>query len=94
MLYARRCRRLLAALERELQEGVEWTRPQGGFFSWLTLPVEAAELAGRAAAAGVAVVPGALFFPDGRGRRNLRLSFSGVDDDLIDVGIARLAALL
>ena len=94
VLYARRCRRLLAALERELQEGVEWTQPQGGFFSWLTLPVEAAELAGRAAAAGVAVVPGALFFPDGRGRRNLRLSFSGVDDDLIDVGIARLAALL
>ena len=32
--------------------------------------------------------------PDGRGERNLRLSFSGVADDLIDVGIARLARLL
>ena len=94
VLYARRCARLLAALERELPAGVSWTRPRGGFFSWLTLPVDAGELARRAAAAGVAVVPGALFYPDGRGERNLRLSFSGVADDLIDVGVERLAALL
>jgi 2-aminoadipate transaminase len=93
-LYARRCGRLLAALERELPEGVEWTRPRGGFFSWLTLPVDAAALAGRAAAAGVAIVPGAPFYPDGRGARNLRLSYSGVEDDLIDEGVARLASLL
>ena len=46
-----------------------WTRPEGGFFSWLTLPdgVDAVDLARRAAAAGVAIVPGAPFFPDGRG---------------------------
>jgi 2-aminoadipate transaminase len=93
-LYARRCARLLAALERELGSASGWTRPAGGFFSWLTLPVDAAPLAERAVAAGVAVVPGALFFPDGRGERNLRLSFSAVEDDLIDAGVARLAALL
>ena len=93
-LYARRCARLLAALERELPDGVGWTRPRGGFFSWLTVPTDATELAKRAADAGVAVVPGALFYPDGRGGSNLRLSFSGVADDLIDVGIERLAALL
>ena len=34
------------------------------------------------------------FFPDGRGKTNLRLSFSNVDDELIDVGIGRLAHLL
>jgi DNA-binding transcriptional MocR family regulator len=39
-------------------------------------------------------VPGALFFPDGRGVENLRLSFSMVDEELIPVGIERLAALL
>lgn len=93
-LYARRCARLLAALEREMPDGVEWTRPAGGFFSWLTVPADAAELAGRAVAEGVAVVPGAPFFPDGRGTDNVRLSFSGVRDELIDVGIARLASLL
>jgi 2-aminoadipate transaminase len=93
-LYARRCARLLAALEREMPEGVAWTRPAGGFFSWLTVPTDAAELAERAVAEGVAVVPGALFFPDGRGTDNVRLSFSGVRDELIDVGIGRLASLL
>jgi len=93
-LYARRCERLLAALERTMPEGVEWTRPRGGFFSWLTLPVDATELARRAVDAGVAVVPGALFFPDGSGGGNMRLSFSNVDDELIDVGVERLATLL
>lgn len=95
-LYRRRCERLLAAFERTLPAGVSWTRPQGGFFSWVTLPdgFDAAEFARSAATAGVAVVPGAPFFPDGRGGANLRLSFSRVDDELIDEGVERLAALV
>jgi 2-aminoadipate transaminase len=92
-LYARRCERLLAALERTMPPRAEWTRPSGGFFSWLTLPVDGVELARRAVEAGVAVVPGAPFFPDDRGAMNVRLSFSNVDDELIDVGTERLAAL-
>jgi 2-aminoadipate transaminase len=93
-LYARKGARLLAALAREMPAGVEWTRPQGGFFSWLTVAGDAADVARRAADEGVAVVPGALFYPDGRGTSNIRLSFSMVDEELIDVGIARLAALV
>lgn len=93
-LYARRCERLLAALERSMPPGVEWTRPSGGFFSWLTLPVDAGELALRAVENGIAIVPGAPFYPDGRGTSNVRLSFSNVGDDLIDAAIDRLAALV
>ena len=93
-IYGRKGARLLAALAREMPDGVEWTRPEGGFFSWLTVACDAAELARRAADDGVAVVPGALFYPDGRGSSNIRLSFSMVDEELIDVGVARLAALL
>jgi 2-aminoadipate transaminase len=93
-LYARRCQRLLAALERSMPPGVEWTRPSGGFFSWLTLPVDAGELALRAVENGIAIVPGGPFYPDGRGTTNVRLSFSNVGDELIDVGIDRLAALV
>jgi 2-aminoadipate transaminase len=94
-LYRRKSERMLAALARALPPGTRWTHPQGGFFSWLTLPdgVDAEELARRAAEAGVAVVPGTLFFPDGRGRSNLRLSFSMVDEAAIDEGIERLASL-
>ena len=39
-------------------------------------------------------MPGALFFPDGRGGENVRLSFSLVDEAAIDDGIAKLAELL
>jgi 2-aminoadipate transaminase len=95
-LYRRKCDRLLAALERSMPVGTRWTRPRGGFFSWLTLPGEtdAAELAARAVEHGVGIVPGAPFFPDGRGRENVRLSFSLVDEALIDEGIERLGPLV
>ena len=43
---------------------------------------------------GVGIVPGTLFFPDGRGADTVRLSFSLVDEAQIDEGIARLGALL
>src|SRR3954451_4020227 len=93
-LYAEKCTLLLDALAASMPETVHWTTPRGGFFSWLTLPCDATELAKRAADAGVAVVPGALFYPDGRGGSNLRLSFSMVDRPLIATGIERLAAVV
>jgi 2-aminoadipate transaminase len=95
-LYRRKCERMLAALERSMPPGVRWTRAQGGFFSWLTLPegVDAGNLAKQAVERGVGIVPGSLFFPDGRGGDNVRLSFSMVDEALIDDGIERLASLV
>jgi 2-aminoadipate transaminase len=94
-LYQRKCVRLLAALERWMPEGARWTQPQGGFFSWLTLPgADSAELARRAVERGVGIVPGTLFFPDGRGRDTVRLSFSLVEETQIDDGIERLGSLL
>ena len=95
-IYRRKCARLLAALERTMPADAHWTRPQGGFFSWLTLPgdADAVDLARRAVERKVGIVPGSLFFPDGRGADNVRLSFSLVDEALIDAGIERLASLV
>jgi 2-aminoadipate transaminase len=94
-LYRRKSGRMLAALGRSMPEAARWTTPQGGFFSWLTLPgVDAVDLAGRAVEQGVAAVPGTLFFADGSGADSLRLSFSLVEEEKIDEGIARLGALL
>ena len=95
-LYRRKCARMLAALERWMPEGAHWTRPEGGFFSWLTLPdgADSVDVARRAAERGVAIVPGTLFFPDGRGTDTVRLSFSMVGEAQIDDGIERVAALL
>jgi 2-aminoadipate transaminase len=94
-LYRIKRDRLLAALEQSMPDDVRWTTPHGGFFSWLTLPSgNAGALATAAAAGGVGIVPGSLFYPDGRGGENVRLSFSLVDEAQIDAGIATLAQLI
>lgn len=95
--YRRRRDAMLAALERHMPKDVTWTRPGGGLFVWVRLPegVDAARLLDRAVEeAGVAFVPGAAFFFDGRGRNTLRLSYSLPSEDEIEDGIARLARLI
>jgi 2-aminoadipate transaminase len=94
-LYKRKCERLLAALERTMPPEARWTHAEGGFFSWLTIPgCDATALAAEAVERGVGIVPGSLFYADGRGGENVRLSFSMVDESLIDEGVERLASLL
>ncbi|HEU4792105.1 MAG TPA: aminotransferase class I/II-fold pyridoxal phosphate-dependent enzyme, partial [Nitrolancea sp.] len=95
-IYRVKCERMLKAMERDMTKGVEWTRPNGGFFIWVTLPesVDAIEILPQCRAAGVDYIPGTAFFTDGRGRQNLRLSFSAVTPEEIDQGIARLAGVI
>jgi 2-aminoadipate transaminase len=95
-LYARRAELMLSAIERHMPEGVQWTKPRGGFFVWLTANdgIDTARLAPVALARKVAYVPGAPFYADARGRNQLRLAYSGVPDENIEEGVARLAALL
>jgi len=95
-LYGRRCALMMSALEAAMPKEASWTRPRGGFFTWLTLPdgINSIDFAKNAAEEGVAVVPGVPFFPDGRGINNVRLSFSRVEDELIPEGIERLAKLI
>jgi 2-aminoadipate transaminase len=95
-LYGRRCELMMAALESAMPAEASWTRPHGGFFTWLTLPdgLNSIEFVKRAADEGVAVVPGVPFYPDGRGTNNVRLSFSRVEDEIIPEGIERLAKLV
>jgi 2-aminoadipate transaminase len=92
-LYGRRCGLLLEALAAHMPEGVSWTRPRGGFFSWVTLPggLDTVELAAAALARKVAFVPGEPFFADRSSRNTLRLAFSRVADEDIEEGIRRLA---
>ncbi|PRD36270.1 UNVERIFIED_CONTAM: Aromatic-amino-acid aminotransferase 1 [Trichonephila clavipes] len=95
--YGARRDRMLAALDREMPEGVRFTRPEGGMFIWLTLPegMDGADLLARAIAEErVAFVPGGAFHADGSNRNTLRLSFSCATEEKIDEGIARLGRLL
>ena len=86
---------MLEALERELAGRATWSRPDGGYFLWLDLGVDTAELLERAEADGVTFVKGSDFFPPGGGGdQSARLAFSYVSTDEIAEGVARLAALV
>ena len=79
---------MLAALDKHFS-GASWTRPQGGFFVWLTLPAgtDAKDVIDRAE--GVTAVAG----PEFGGPPNaMRLAFSFVSPDEIETGVERLAA--
>lgn len=93
-IYQQKCERMLAALDREMPEGVSWTHPNGGFFLWVTLPdsLDSIKLLQACRANGVEYIPGPAFFTDGvSGHQNFRLSYSALDLDEIDEGIRRLS---
>ncbi len=80
------------ALAREMPAGVTWTRTEGGFFLWLTVPPRAdmAKVQARAVEERVIALAGTECFPDGRGTHNLRLAFSLQPPERIAEGIRRL----
>jgi 2-aminoadipate transaminase len=91
-LYGERCAAMLAALDRHLPPGAQWTRPDGGLFVWLKLPggLDAEQLLHDCMRERVAFVPGAPFFAHTPQRDTLRLNFSNRPPEMIAEGIARL----
>jgi len=88
---------MLRALETHMPDGVEWTRPEGGMFIWMTLPPHmngADLLVDSIRDCRVAFVPGQAFFADGSGANTMRLNFTNADGDMIEMGIARLGQLI
>ena len=73
-----------------------WQMPGGGMFFWVELPagVDSEALLVKAVARGVAFVPGAPFFAGAARANTLRLSFVTVGAEVIERGIAALAAAL
>jgi len=84
-----------AALEAMQQylPNIPTTRPDGGFFLWLTLPegLNSKEMLPLAVTELVAYTPGTAFFGDGRGKENIRVCFSHPTAANVKVGIQRLA---
>ena len=86
---------MLGALARHLEGKTSWSNPEGGYFLWADLPVDASHLLTKAEAAGVTFVKGADFYPGGDGGgRSARLAFSSASPSEIDEGVSILASLL
>ena len=95
--YVARRNAMLAALEKYMPEGTQWTKPEGGMFVWVTLPEGmdgAALLARSVETEKVAFVPGQAFFADRSGANTIRLSYSCANEAMIEEGIRRLGRLV
>lgn len=95
--YSHRRDRMLEAMAKYMPAGVEWTKPEGGMFVWVTLPkgFDGASLLAKAVRDHrIAFVPGKAFHADGTGENTIRLSFSCASDDAIETGISRLGTLI
>ena len=89
---------MIAALEKYMptEEGITWTRPDGGLFLWVRLPevIDTEEMFPRALEHKVAYVIGRAFYVDGGGKNTMRLSFSVNSEDEIEEGIKRLCQVV
>lgn len=94
-MYAERCKAMLDALDEYMPE-CSWTKPVGGFYTWVTLPegLNACSMLPRAVKAQVAYVSGTAFYYDGRGTDHMRLSFCYPEPDRIREGVRRLAGVV
>ena len=95
-IYRQRRDIMLRALEQHMPESATWTRPDGGFFIWVTLPesLDASELAPMARERGVDFLPGAACYAGKGGENTLRLSFSFATDEQIPEGIEILGQII
>ncbi|HEV7653340.1 MAG TPA: PLP-dependent aminotransferase family protein [Mycobacteriales bacterium] len=95
-LYRERRDAMLEALDALMPPGCTWTKPEGGFYVWLTLPegLDAKVMQPRGIAERVAYVPGIGFYADGSGQREIRLSYCFPTPDRIREGVRRLAGVI
>lgn len=96
-MYHRKRDIMFAALDEHFPEGLTWTKPEGGMFSWVTLPehMDSKLILMRAIKEdNVAFVIGSAFYHDGSGGNHMRLNFSHSSDEKLKEGIARLGRTL
>lgn len=94
-LYKRRRDVTLQALEKSFPKNVQFTRPEGGLFTWMELPegASARDLLRRTLAEKIAFVPGGSFYPNNPRENTLRLNYSNMPENRIQEGMAKLGKI-
>ena len=95
-LYKVRRDAALEALENYFPKSATWTKPEGGFYIWVTLPpeIDTNALVPKAIVAKVAYVPGTAFYADGFGSWSMRLSYCHPTPERIKEGIKALGGVI
>lgn len=91
-LYRKKRDLMLDCLEKYMPKGVNWTKPSGGLFMFVTLPegYDSKDLFQLAIKENVAFVIGEAFYCDGGGQNTMRINFSYVSDEMMIEGVKRL----
>ena len=91
-LYKVRRDAMLESLDSYFPKSATWTKPQGGFYVWVTLPneIDTKAMMPRAIVAKVAYVPGTAFYADGFGSWSMRLSYCHPTPERIREGVKAL----
>ena len=94
-VYRERRDAALSAMEEHLPQ-LETTRPDGGFYLWVTLPdgLDSKAMLPLAVKELVAYTPGTAFYGDGTGQNKLRICYSYPTPDRINLGIKRLSTVI
>ncbi len=92
-LYLERRNLMIECLEQMMPDEVTWSRPDGGFAVWVTLPEGYSSIALLLSAMerGVSFFPGPIFDMDQRFVNCFRLSYAWTDQDQIAEGVEILA---
>lgn len=87
---------MIRSIKKHFPDGVKYTLPEGGMFLWASLPnnTSSMKLFDIAIENKVAFVPGHPFYIGKTETNTLRLNFSNVDEETIEIGIARLGKAL
>ena len=95
-LYGKRRTLMYDSMKKYFPEGVSFTYPEGGLFTWVTLPegLDAKAMMPEVIEKKVAYVPGGAFYPNGGHANHFRLNYSNMPEDRIVEGIKRLAEVL
>lgn len=89
--------KMLEAMAKYLPSYIQYTKPEGGIFTWLKLPedMNADELFEKAKAHKITFIPGSKFYPSGQEKYNsLRLNFTFSTLEQIDQGMQCLGKLM
>lgn len=95
-LYKEQAGAMVRAMEEYFPNNVQFTRPKGGMFTWVTLEEgkDVLQLFDKAIARKVAFVPGHPFYVKPKTVNTLRLNYTNANSDTIRTGIKRLADAL
>ena len=103
--YRQRRAALLESLQAEMPQGTTWTRPAGGYFTWVTLPAgDTRKLLAAVQKAGSGYIPGITFLPrecsEARGPlaeqapRSFRLAWSRYSPENLRESVRRMGEVL